>query len=57
LAEIGYQRVVFLRAVPGMRINGLAIMEDEVELSHAPQPERLPLVIPIGQPLLARPTT
>jgi hypothetical protein len=39
LGDLGYHRVVFLRAVPGMKINGLAIMEDEVALTHANQPE------------------
>lgn len=43
LGGIGFQRVLFLRAESQMKmkINGLMILEDDVQWSQSPQPDRL----------------
>ena len=44
LKEVGYERIVFLRASSGMKINGLSILENPSELTEQPKAELKPSV-------------
>jgi hypothetical protein len=41
LKEVGYKRIVFLRAEGGMKVNGLPVLENpsEITVGRAKQPE------------------